>query len=69
MNKLFTLFITIGIISAQNSDLYKRPFNGEPSFDVDVIHYEINLKINDHDKSNQKNYFFVSYQGMCSQHR
>ena len=51
MNKLFTLFITVGIISAQNSDLYKRPFHGEPSFDVDVIHYEINLKINDHEKS------------------
>ena len=51
MNKLFTLFIIVGIISAQNSDLYKRPFHGEPSFDVDVIHYEINLKINDHEKS------------------
>ena len=51
MNKLFTLFITVGIISAQNSDLYKRPFHGEPNFDVDVIHYEINLKINDHEKS------------------
>ena len=51
MNRLITLFMLLGIVSAQTSDLYKRPFHGKPDFDIDVLHYEINLKINDHEKS------------------
>ena len=51
MNRLITLFMFLGIIWAQTSDLYKRPFHGKPDFDIDVLHYEINLKINDHEKS------------------
>ena len=51
MRALFTLFIFSQLISAQNSDIYKRPFQSQPDFDLDVLHYEINLKINDHDKT------------------
>ena len=51
MRALFTLFIFSQLISAQNSDIYKRPFQSQPDFDLDVLHYEINLKINDHDKA------------------
>ena len=51
MNRLITLFMLLGIVWAQTSDLYKRPFHGKPDFDIDVLHYEINLKINDHEKS------------------
>ena len=51
MRALFTLFIFSQFISAQNSDIYKRPFQSQPDFDLDVLHYEINLKINDHDKT------------------
>ena len=51
MRALFTLFIFSQLILAQNSDIYKRPFQSQPDFDLDVLHYEINLKINDHDKT------------------
>ena len=51
MRALFTLFIFSQFISAQNSDIYKRPFQSQPDFDLDVLHYEINLKINDHEKT------------------
>ena len=51
MNRIISLFILFGIVCAQTSDLYKRPFHGKPDFDIDVLHYEINLKINDHEKS------------------
>jgi len=51
MNRLISLFILFGIVTAQTSDLYKRPFHGKPDFDIDVLHYDINLKINDHEKS------------------
>ncbi len=51
MNRLITLFMLLAIVWAQSSDLYKRPFHGKPDFDIDVLHYEINLKINDHEKS------------------
>ena len=51
MNRLITLFMLLGVLWAQTSDLYKRPFHGKPDFDIDVLHYEINLKINDHEKS------------------
>ena len=51
MRALFTLFIFSQLISAQSSDIYKRPFQSQPDFDLDVLHYEINLKINDHDKT------------------
>mgnify|MGYP000208071967 FL=1 len=51
MKQLLTLFTLLCFVSAQSSDLYKRPFHGEPDFDIDVLHYEINLKINDHEKT------------------
>ena len=51
MKQLFALFILIGLANSQTADLYKRPFHGEPKFDIDVLHYDINLKINDHEKS------------------
>jgi len=51
MKHLLILFSIVCFVSAQNSDLYKRPFHGQPDFDIDVLHYEINLKINDHQKS------------------
>ena len=51
MKHLLTLFTIVCFVSGQNSDLYKRPFNGKPDFDIDVLHYEIDLKINDHEKS------------------
>ena len=51
MNKLISLFMLLNLVCAQNSDLYKRPFHGQPDFDIDVLHYEINLKINDHENS------------------
>ena len=51
MNKLISLFMLLSLVCAQNSDLYKRPFHGQPDFDIDVLHYEINLKINDHENS------------------
>ena len=51
MRALFILFIFGHIISAQNSDIYKRPFQSKPDFDIDVLHYDINLKINDHEKT------------------
>jgi len=50
MRPLFILFVFGYILSAQNSDIYKRPFQSKPDFDVDVLHYDINLKINDHEK-------------------
>lgn len=51
MRALFILFIFGHILSAQNSDIYKRPFQSKPDFDIDVLHYDINLKINDHEKT------------------
>ena len=51
MKHLLTLFTIVCFVTAQNADLYKRPFHGQPDFDIDVLHYEINLKINDHEKS------------------
>ena len=51
MRALFILFIFGHIVSAQNSDIYKRPFQSKPDFDIDVLHYDINLKINDHEKT------------------
>ncbi len=51
MRALFILFIFGYILSAQNSDIYKRPFQSKPDFDIDVLHYDINLKINDHEKT------------------
>ena len=51
LNRLITLFMLLASVWAQTSDLYKRPFHGDPDFDIDVLHYEINLKINDHEKS------------------
>jgi len=50
MRLLFILFIFGYILSAQNSDIYKRPFQTKPNFDIDVLHYDINLKIDDHEK-------------------
>ena len=51
MKHLLTLFTIVCFVTAQNADLYKRPFHGPPDLDIDVLHYEINLKINDHEKS------------------
>ena len=51
MRALFILFIFGHIVSAQNSDIYKRPFQSKPDFDIDVLHYDINLKIYDHEKT------------------
>ena len=51
MRALFILFIFGHILSAQNSDIYKRPFQSKPDFDIDVLHYDINLKIYDHEKT------------------
>ena len=38
-------------IQAQKIDIYSRPFQADPDFNIDVQHYDINLKIYDHIKS------------------
>lgn len=48
------LILTISIISClftQKIDVYSRPFQTQPDFDIDVLHYDINLSIYDHIKS------------------
>ena len=50
MKPIFLLFI-INFLTAQPEDVYSRPFQADPDFDFDVTHYDINLKINDHEKT------------------
>ena len=38
-------------VQAQKVDIYSRPFQADPDFNIDVQHYDINLKIHDHIKS------------------
>ena len=63
MRALFILFIFGYILSAQNSDIYKRPFQSKPDFDIDVLHYDINLKINDHEKTFYGKTIIIKYGG------
>ena len=51
MKVLLTLFMGFVIIQAQKIDIYSRPFQADPDFNIDVLHYDINLKIYDHKKS------------------
>ena len=51
MKVLLTLFMGFVIIQAQKIDIYSRPFQADPDFNIDVFHYDINLKIYDHKKS------------------
>ena len=51
MKVLLTLFMGIIAIQAQKIDIYSRPFQADPDFNIDVQHYDINLKIYDHIKS------------------
>ena len=48
------LILYIAIISclfSQKIDVYSRPFQEQPDFDIDVLHYDINLNLYDHIKS------------------
>lgn len=51
MRQLFTIFIFHYLIFGQNHNIYDRPFQKKPNFNIDVLHYEINLKINDLQKT------------------
>ena len=48
------LILYIAILSSlfsQKIDVYNRPFQEQPDFDIDVLHYDINLNLYDHIKS------------------
>ena len=51
MRTIFLFLIFFNLLLAQSSEIYKRPFQSAPDFDIDVLHYTINLKINDHEKA------------------
>ena len=51
MKIIFTLFMSALPIQAQNIDIYSRPFQADPDFNIDVLHYDIKLNIYDHIKS------------------
>ena len=46
---IYTAIITV--LFSQKIDVYNRPFQKQPDFDIDVQHYDINLTLYDHIKS------------------
>ena len=51
MRPLFYIFLFFSLAQSQRNDIYSRPFQSDPEFDIDVQHYDIDLKILDHEKS------------------
>ena len=51
MKPLFYIFLFLSLAHSQRNDIYSRPFQSGPEFDIDVQHYDIDLKILDHEKS------------------
>ena len=51
MRPLFYIFLFFSLAQSQRNDIYSRPFQPDPEFDIDVQHYDIDLKILDHEKS------------------
>ena len=50
--KYLILYSTIfSFLFSQKIDVYDRPFQTQPDFDIDVLHYDINLNLYDHIKS------------------
>ena len=49
--KYLLFIILLSIAAGQKIDVYDRPFQPKPDFNIDVQHYDINLSIYDHVKS------------------
>ena len=49
--KCLIFIILLSIAAGQKIDVYDRPFQPKPDFNIDVQHYDINLSIYDHVKS------------------
>ena len=45
MRPLFYIFLFFSLAQSQRNDIYSRPFQSDPEFDIDVQHYDIDLKI------------------------
>ncbi len=51
MKYLIICATIISFLFSQKIDVYDRPFQIQPDFDIDVLHYDINLNLYDHIKS------------------
>ena len=51
MKHLILCTAIISFLFSQKIDVYNRPFQKQPDFDIDVLHYDINLNLYDHIKS------------------
>ena len=45
MKPLFYIFLFLSLAHSQRNDIYSRPFQSGPEFDIDVQHYDIDLML------------------------
>ena len=49
--RLISIVLITSTLSGQKIDVYSRPVRTLPDFDIDVIHYDIHLRIAEQEKS------------------